>query len=121
MGISAISEAAGERRRSNRLKLRFAVSLSRPDHQRVNAETDDLSISGFYCNSAEPFSPGERLECEIRIPEGASGSGNGIGGPSPSQPLTLHCQVQVVRVEIRGLEPGFGVACRIDGRRIAFV
>jgi hypothetical protein len=69
----------------------------------LKAETDNLSSSGFYCTVSEPFSPGEYLECRIVI-------------PSQSTPLVLDRQVRIVRVEIKGLEPGFGVACEFTNR-----
>lgn len=70
----------------------------------VTAETDNLNIEGFYCISDEPFSPGDRLDCEILIPA------NGAASHSPN--LVLRRLVRVLRVEIRGLEPGFGIACQ---------
>ena len=102
-----------ERRRRDRLKLRFPIQLCRTDNSAVSALTDDLSVSGFYCTSDEPFSPGERLSCEISISEGARTAKGGA--------LALHCQVKVVRVEVRGLEPGFGIACQFEDRRVAVV
>lgn len=111
--MSFTSISSGERRRGSRLRLRFPIHFSRRDRRTVSAETDDLSVHGFYCTSAEPFFPGERLQCEILIPEGARGA--------DGEALTLQCQVQVVRVEVRGLEPGFGVACKIEDRRLTVV
>lgn len=102
-----------ERRRRDRLKLRFPVQLCRKDSGAISALTDDLSVSGFYCTSDEPFSPGECLSCEISIPEAASVPKGGA--------LALHCQVKVVRVEVRGLEPGFGIACQFEDREVASV
>ena len=64
----------------------------------LEAETDNISSSGFYCIAQEPCSPGEYLECRLVI-------------PSQSPPLILHRRVRVIRVEIKGMEPGFGVAC----------
>jgi len=64
----------------------------------LEAETDNISGSGFYCIASEPVSPGEYLECKLVIP-----------GESP--PFILHRLIRVIRVEINGLEPGFGVAC----------
>ena len=98
-----------DRRRRSRVGLHYAVRLSRPDQRTsVDTETDNLSSIGFYCTSDEPFSPGEQLNCEVAIPV------NDIGYDSTN--LVLHRRVKVVRVEIKGLEPGFGVACEFDDR-----
>src|SRR5258708_5632095 len=96
-----------ERRRRARLKLRCGIQLCRSDDRIVvTTETDDLNSGGFYCTSEQPFSPGERLECEILIPVGDMG----LHGSS----LALHRHAKVVRVELRGLEPGFGIACQFE-------
>src|SRR5579864_5404526 len=97
----------GERRRRSRFKLRCGIQLSRVgDHVIVKTQTDNLSVEGFYCTSDEPFSPGDRLECEVFL------CGNSTGFPGPN--LVLHRRVRVLRVEVRGLEPGFGVACQFE-------
>jgi hypothetical protein len=94
-----------DRRQRPRLRLSLGVQLCRGEgHAAVRTETDNLSSEGFYCTSREPFSPGDRLECDLFIP------GTGSGSPG----LVLNRSVKVVRVEIRGLEPGFGIACRFE-------
>jgi hypothetical protein len=98
-----------DRRRRPRVGLHYRVQLSRlSDRITVNAETENLSSTGFYCTSDEPFSPGESLDCGVLIP--ANGSRLG------SEHLVLHRRVRVVRVEVRGLEPGFGVACEFEDK-----
>jgi hypothetical protein len=93
-----------ERRRRARLSLCYNLQLWRVEGQLpLEAETDNISSSGFYCTASQPFSPGEYLECRLTI-------------PSQSPPLLLHRQVRVIRVEIKGLEPGFGVACEFTDR-----
>jgi PilZ domain len=93
-----------ECRRRARLSLRYQLQLWRVEGQvSLEAETYNISSSGFYCTASEPFSPGEYLECRIVI-------------PSQSTPLVLDRQVRVIRVEIKGLEPGFGVACEFTDR-----
>ena len=88
-----------EWRRRARLSLRCRLQLWRVEGQAsLEAETDNISSSGFYCKASEPFSPGEYLRCRIVI-------------PNQSTHLALERQVRVIRVEIKGLEPGFGVAC----------
>ena len=55
----------------------------------------------FYCVSEQPFAPGAQLECDVTFPDDSNGS------------RTLHCRVEVVRIEVRGLSPGFGIVCRL--------
>ena len=96
-----------ENRRRTRVKLRYSIQLSRPnDPVLVSTETDDLSSTGFYCTSDEPFSPGEHLICDLVIPAYYPGN--------RTSDLVLHRRVRVVRVEIKGLEPGFGIACEFE-------
>jgi PilZ domain len=98
-----------DRRRRERVGLHYAVRLSRPDQWiSVKTQTDNLSSIGFFCTSDQPFWPGEQLNCEVVIPSKEIGYHSGD--------LVLHRRVKVVRVEIRGLEPGFGVACEFDDR-----
>ena len=99
----------GERRRRLRHELRCCIQLRRvDDHVIVTTETDNLSVEGFYCSSDEPFSPGDHLECEVFIPAEATG----FHGSNP----VLHRRAKVLRVEIRGVEPGFGIACQFEDR-----
>ena len=72
----------------------------------VNAETDNLNGGGFYCISEEPFSPGESIECDLFIPANP--------GPLDVPNVVLHRRVKVLRLEINGLEPGFGIACQFE-------
>lgn len=82
------------------------VELWRPDGPpRLKAEIDNISSAGFHCTTYEPFSPGERLECDLFIPQQF---GDQITD------LVLHRHVKVMRLEIKGLEPGFGVACQFE-------
>ena len=104
-----VDSMIADRRRRPRVGLHYVVRLTRPDQwTSVKTETANLSSSGFYCTSDEPFSPGEQLNCEVVIPS------KDIGYDSTD--LVLHRRVKVVRVEIKGLEPGFGVACEFDDR-----
>ena len=99
-----------ERRRRPRLKIFCEIAFSRVDGDSIiRAATENLSSDGFYCTSDEPFSPGDRLDCRISIP---------IGGLN-SQAVILDGRVRVLRVEVKGLEPGFGIACQFEERRVA--
>jgi hypothetical protein len=72
----------------------------------VATDTDNLSDEGFSCTSDQPFSPGDRLRCEVFVPTG----GPEFHGPT----LALHGCARVLRVEIRGLESGFGITCEFE-------
>ena len=75
----------------------------------VKAETENLSNGGVYCMSEEPFCPGDRLECEFFAP--------GTGSVFPQ--LVFRRHAIVVRLEVRGLQPGFRIACTFEERAIA--
>jgi hypothetical protein len=87
--------------------MAYPVSLSRPGEQStVVSTTTNISKKGFFCISERPFSPNEILNCELVIPTGAPGR-------LPHGDLLLRGTVVVVRVVLRGTDPGFGVACEI--------
>jgi hypothetical protein len=101
------------RRASARCKLSYPVRLHIPgEGQWVSATTSDVSSDGFYCTSASPFRPHSELDCEIVIPT------EGVVSPPPAHTahsqLVLRCRVQVVRLVAKGLDPGYGMACRIE-------
>ena len=95
------------RRRSERRDLSYSVRLHRPGEVLwADATTANFSREGFYCTSARPFSPNERLECEIAVSDFEPAS---LAEPE----LVLRCSVEVVRLVANGMEPGYGVACRM--------
>jgi len=96
-----------ERRRKLRLKLCCEIGLcSWNGMVQVQTKTEDLSSEGFYCNSMEPFSPGQLLRCDLSIPAN--------GGAAVRNGFILKRIVKVVRVVVSGLEPGFGLACQFE-------
>lgn len=111
------------RRASERCKLSYPVRLHSPgEPQWVPATTSDVSSEGFYCTSASPFRPHAQLDCEIVIPtEGAASTpasrapaSHAAGTHSAHSQLVLRCRVKVVRLVTKGLDPGYGMACRIE-------
>jgi hypothetical protein len=92
--------------------LSCPIQMRRLDEGMERTETD-LSGEAFYCTSEEPFAPGERLGCKISIP--------GAGGNTPAKSLMLSCRVRVVRVELKGLEPGFGIAFQFENREVKMI
>ena len=94
-----------ERRKQRRLALCWHIRLSSPTRGTIETKSENLSSRGFYCVLEDPLVPGNMLDCILTVPKyGATGLGT-IG--------SIECQVEVVRVEARGAETGFGVACRI--------
>ncbi len=89
----------GDQRKRQRLKLHLTVLFTRGDGAPVPSETLDISTDGFYCTTPEPFAPGERLHCQIALPNEAG--------------LYLDADVEVVRVAVSQRESGFGYGCRI--------
>src|ERR1700722_3707834 len=92
-----------------RLRQRFPyrVILYRSAGEgRVEAERERVGSECFYCISEQPFSPLEQLDCEITIPGDQFGC-------SREEGLVLRCRVEVLRIVAKGLEVGFGVACRL--------
>jgi len=92
-----------ERRKTNRVALRWYLRLSSGAIGTIETRTENISSRGFYCILASPLMPGDALDCELSIPNyGATGVTRSI-----------QCRAEVVRVESRGAETGFGVGCRI--------
>lgn len=95
-----------ERRDRARVALQCPLRLSRPGEASVLPSiTRDVSSSGFYCHSSEPFLPGEQLRCTIIIPTHS--------WSTAEERLFLNCSVEVIRVEHLGPGKGMGIACRI--------
>jgi len=97
-------DAVDERRKRKRVAVHWRVRLFEPmGNKSVKSTTENLSSEGFYCLSRRTFNIGERLRCEIVIPEAALGF---------DDPIVLECQVTVRRVE--HLESWFGLGCHIE-------
>jgi hypothetical protein len=94
-----------ERRKHRRLALHWRVRLSGETIGTIETLTENLNSRGFYCILETPLVPGDIIDCNLTVPNYSPANVGGIG--------SLVCQAEVVRVETRGTEPGFGVACRI--------
>jgi hypothetical protein len=100
--------AVDDQRSTPRFQLTYPVALSRHGETfGVVTKTENVSCRGFCCFSERPFWPGERLDCEMAIPDAR---------PSrfQSNDLVLHGVVEVLRVMSRGIGKGFGLACRLE-------
>ena len=96
-----------DRRGRQRLKLPYSIVLHRMGETAgVQTATEYISSDGFFCISEQPFSPNEKLDCEVLIPNQDSRSSGG-------ESLVLHCRAEVVRVVTDGIKPGYGLACRL--------
>ena len=101
---STPTAVTGDRRAAKRLAVHWRVRLIGPiGGKSVESTTENLSRCGFYCVSWKKFKLGERIRCEITIPDAILGS---------SAPVVLKCQVTVRRTE--SLQPGFGLGCQIE-------
>ena len=94
-----------ERRLSSRLALHWSLRLSSGTIGTIETKTENISSRGFYCIVANPLVPGDAVDCQLSIPNYGSTGADGI--------RSIVCKAEVVRVEARGAEPGFGVGCRI--------
>jgi hypothetical protein len=102
-----------DRRCRPRLRLALPLVLIRSgDTDRIETTTEDVSCDSFYFVSDRPFSPDDLLECELLIP------GDGVSSV-PEDDLCLRCGVRVIRVEERGPQAGFGVACRLEDYKVS--
>jgi hypothetical protein len=112
--LSVAGQESGLDRRSRpRLRLALPLALFRPGKaDRIDVTTEDVSCDSLSFVSDRPFSPDDRLECELLVPGDAMSS-------VPEDDLCLRCGVRVVRVEERGPQLGFGVACRMEDYTIS--
>jgi PilZ domain-containing protein len=98
-------DSSQERRHQVRAPVRWVVYLRRPlEAPPVKSETVNLSSGGFYCQVSEPFEPGERIDCDILVPQPRGAADTAI---------ILKCRAQVLRVD-QGPEELYGLACRIE-------
>jgi hypothetical protein len=106
-------ESGLDRRSHPRLRLALPVVLFRPGGaDRIETTTEDVSCDSLSFVSDHPFSPDDRLECELLIPGDALSS-------VPEDDLHLRCGVRVVRAVTKGPQLGFGVACRLEDYTIS--
>jgi len=102
-----------DRRKSPRLALKLPVVLTRRNQTApISSETEDISITGFYCLTEEPLAPGEVLECRISLPES-----NAI---MPGSQICLEAEAEVLRVALDHRSTAYGCACRIIDYRVQF-
>jgi hypothetical protein len=96
-----------ERRTRTRLRLRLPILLLRGEAETpLWTETADISNNGFYCNTAQPFAPGDALKCVIVLPTHSPGT------PDDNERLYLEAIVDVVRI-VMNEGTGFGIGCEI--------
>jgi hypothetical protein len=92
-----------ERRSRPRVRYAYPIRLSASNRPNVaDGLTENLSSDGFYCTCVTPFTPGEELDCELILPS----------TESSGKCIVLRRRAKVLRLEIRGVEPGFGIGCR---------
>ena len=99
-------KATHERRKLTRCTLKWPILIwRRGDVRAAEGYTRNISSEGFYCSTQESFLPGEQLEGRIEmLSQDQEGS---------QVCIDLHCQVEIVRVDIAGVTAEFGLACKI--------
>ena len=107
--VSSKNLQLSERRQRQRTLVHWPVLLFR-DHagEAIETTTQNLSSSGFYCQSRTPLAAGEFLFCTLRIPSHEA---------SCRKCRVLECRVRVTRAEPALTEGLFGIACRIEDYR----
>jgi PilZ domain len=107
---SVASQESGFDRRSHpRVRLALPLSLFKVgEADRIDVTTEDVSCDSLSFVSDRPFSADDRLECELLVVPGDALSS------VPEDDLCLRCEVRVVRVEEKGPQLGFAVACRME-------
>lgn len=102
MPRNAMSQGPGsDRRRATRYQVGLPVEL-----QNGNGITRDVSESGVFFETDQPFESGAQISFSLILGHG-----------DPEGPFRLHCKGSVVRVEPR--EEKIGVAARITSYRPA--
>lgn len=94
-----------DRRKRQRLALRWPLKLWRGQEPAINTHTANVSADGFYCLSSAPFSPGDVVTALLQI--------SGIPRDLVYDSLVIRCEVVVVRTEELANTDAHGVACRI--------
>jgi hypothetical protein len=95
-----------ERRTRPRLRLRLPILLLRSELETpLWTETADISNNGFYCNTLQPFAPGDQLNCLVVLPTHTPGA-------TDNDRLYLDAKVDVVRIVMHE-SSGFGLGCEI--------
>jgi hypothetical protein len=106
-----MSVTQNERRKRLRLRLRVPVLLTAESEFPLRTETADISNNGFYCNTMQPFVPGDILACLIELPANSSGAFDS------NDRFYLEAKVEVVRIVVNS-NSGFGVGCAIREYRV---
>src|SRR5215471_1511642 len=88
----ALDADGQERRKRVRTQVHWTILLFRENTSKaVTTITQNLSSSGFYCLSRNPFSLGEQVVCSLEVP---------THDPiDKERTVPLECRARVVRVE----------------------
>ena len=105
--IQAYGVATNDRRRHVRIPVRRQIHFQREGEDVLMGETANISCDGIYVNLRWPCVPGEIVEFTVDW-----GPTRGPGRQSDTGTVT-HCVAEVIRVDVRGVEPVYGVALRL--------
>lgn len=104
-GAEALTGRIPDRRKRPRLAVQWPLQLWRVAEHVLETFTINVSSSGFYYPSTQPFSVGESLVALLEIP--------GAAADREFQNVVLRCEVIVLRVEMLVDTRNYGVACRV--------
>lgn len=97
-----------DRRSHIRVNLRLPLFLvSSGASIPIRAETENVSMDGFFFRSEQIFPPGECLQFLLLLPGAA-------GIMQSASVMSLNGAVEVVRVTASASGPGFGIGCRMS-------
>ncbi len=103
--MESLNGNIADRRTRKRVVAQWPVRMWKGRQPICNAFTINVSSSGFFCCSRQPFSPGDSLTALLEIPS--------PGSDLESQKLTLRCEIIVLRVEALEDVRNTGMACQI--------
>lgn len=107
-----ISQCGGfnkERRRGDRVPLSWAAKLIGRNSGILQAITQNLSCSGFYCIAGHRPMLGEMIACQIAMP--SSHVSNGAAA------VALLCRGRVTRIDFLE-EDRYGIGCVMEDYKI---
>jgi hypothetical protein len=101
-----------ERRSYGRSNLRVPVFLLPMGSSiSIRAETENVSLDGFFCHIGCLFSPGDRLKFLLVLPSAARESQSATG-------MCVHGEIEIVRVVVGPSNCTYGVGCHLCSYRI---
>ena len=77
----------------------------------IRTETENVGIDGLFCYVSHLFSPGDRVRFLLFLPAAARELQSAAG-------MSVHGEVQIVRITVGPLPCTYGVGCRLTSYRV---